>query len=218
MIIRYSPVGSWVDDAINNACPISAGIKTMQAKVVELGAWQSTGIYTWQEMADITAEVVRLASAASSAATMFFSGPSTPAGRDAVRRAADKYNEIARQVHSYMESYQAARAQNVVVSAPGFRQWLIDDLKAAIDLFRTVELAVCTQPWWVASSVAIAAVFIDIANTAKRIGKTVLKLGEAAVDAAESASGIMAFLIRVAPYAALGVGGYVAYQYVKKKR
>lgn len=203
-----------------DSCPQSGTITQMQQKLDELTAtWQPTGYYTWQEMADLVDATVKLAGQASTMATQFYSGTSTPSAKDRVRAAYTAYNSVAeRAMTDYLPAWKDAKAKGQVIDAPGFRQWVLDDLAAAIKLMRTVELEVCNTPWLVGVLVGISKVFIGVTDIAKRIGNVVLSIGENAVKAVERGGAIVGFLISIAPYAGIGLGAYLLYQKYGKRR
>jgi hypothetical protein len=189
----------------------------MVARADELErTWNPTGYYGWQDMSNVVNATRQLAGHASSAAITFFSGSSLPSARDKVRAAADHYNSIAKRSLDYIAAWQSARVANKPVAAPGFKRWVIDDLRAAAELFRAVEVAACMQPWWVGAAAAYGKFFNTVIDVAKRVGGIILKVGEAAIDAAEKTGDIAAFLIKWAPFLALGVGGYLVYMKVRK--
>lgn len=198
-------------------CPPSSTYKTMVARGEELErTWNPTGYYDWRGMADVIAATVQLAGQASSAAVAFFSGNSTPSAKDRVRRALDRYNDIAKQSVDYTAAWQAAKSQNLPVAAPGFKKWVIDDLQAAAELFRTVEIEVCNQPWWITAAVSFSSFFVNVVSIAKRVTGVVIKVGEAALKAVERTGGLLAFAIPLLPFAAVGVGAYLLYRHTKK--
>jgi hypothetical protein len=201
----------------NALCPPSAAYKSMLAQADALErTWNPTGVYTWQDMSNVVAATVGLAKLASDAGVRFFSGNSMPSARDKVRDAADHYNSIAKRSLDYTEAWKTAKAAGKPVSAPGFKRWVIDDLRAAAELFRAVEVAVCKEPWWLSSAVAISGAFISVVDVAKRVVGAVLTVAEGAVKAAERTGDIVGFLLSWGPYLALGVGGYLVYKKVRK--
>jgi hypothetical protein len=202
----------------DKACPPSSAYKTMLSTVADLEAtWHPTGVYTWEQMAEVVAAAVQLAGQASSAAITFFSSSSTPSAKDVVRKAADRYNLVAKQALDYVEAWKGAKAAGKPVEAPGFKKWVIDDLRAAAELMRTIEIQVCGAPWWLGTVTAIAGGFISVANVAKRAVGVALKVGEAALKAVERTGSVVAFLLKWSPFIALGVGGFLVYRHVKKK-
>jgi hypothetical protein len=198
-------------------CPPSANHRSMLAQADALErTWNPTGVYTWQDMSNVVAATVQLAGQASSAAIRFFSGDSLPSAKDKVRAASNSYNAIARHALDYTVAWQTAKAAGKPVSAPGFKRWVIEDLRAAAELFRAVEIAVCTQPWWLSAAVSISRAFVTVVDVAKRVGGAVLTVAEGAVKAVERTGSIVGFLLSWGPYLALGVGGYLVYKKVRK--
>jgi hypothetical protein len=178
--------------------------------------WNPTGVYTWQDMSNVVAATVQLAGVASSAAIEFFKGNSTPEAKARVRAASNSYNAVSKLAIDYLIAWKAAREANKPVSAPGFKSWVLDDLRAAAKLFHVVELEACNKPWWVDSAVSISRAFINVVDTAKRVGRAVINVAEGAVKAVERTGDIVGFLLSWGPYLALGVGGYLVYKRVRK--
>ena len=209
-----SPIDLWSSAA---GCPLSAPMLALQVNTAALDAsWKPTGVYTWNDLADMTAAVAQLSSQASSMATNFFAGSSTPDAKDKVRAAAAKYNAVAQQAGSYVQTWQQAKAQNVPVAAPGFRQWVIDDLKAALELLRTIEVAQCNSPWWVATLAAVGVFFNAVIETAKKINGVLQKVGQAVIKATERSADLLAFLISYGPYIAIGGGALYLWSKTRK--
>jgi hypothetical protein len=219
----YGPTqtGDLFDDLqtqLEKQCPQSSSYQSMVARADELErTWNPTGNYTWQDMSNVVAATAQLAGQASSAAITFFSGNSLPSAKDKVRAAANHYNSIAKRSLDYVEAWKAARVANKPVAAPGFKRWVIDDLRAAAELFRAVEVAACTQPWWVGAAAAYGKFFNTVIDVAKRVGKAALNIAGGVIDTVERTGEIVAFLLKWTPYLALGVGGYLAYnKFVRK--
>jgi len=202
---------------IEKQCPQSSTYTSMLARADELEqTWNPTGFYSWEDMSNVLAATVQLAGQASSAAIQFWSGDSIPRMKDRVRAAQDAYHAIAKRSLDYVEAWRAARLAGKPVAAPGFKRWVIDDLRAAANLFRTVEIASCTRPWWVGAAASYGRAFSAVIDVAKRVGKVVLKVGESALTAVERTGDIVSLLIKVVPYLALGAGVFLVYRYAKK--
>jgi hypothetical protein len=203
----------------NKQCPESATYQGLLARADELErTWNPTGYYTWNDMSDVIAATIKLSGQASSAAITFNSGNSTPSAKDRVNDARDNYWAVAKRANDYTEAWQTARATGKPIAAPGFKQWVVDDLRAAAGLFRAIEVSACQAPWWLGAAVSFSSFFVDVVNVAKRVLGIVLKLGEAAIKAGETTADILAFLLPKLPYIALAVGGYLAYKAIKKRQ
>lgn len=205
------------DQQMEKACPPGSSYVAMMARADELErTWNPTGYYTWSDMAAVIDATVRMSAQASSAAQTFFAGDSTPSAKDAVRAAMNAYFAVAKQANDYTLAWKAARDQGRPVAAPGFKRWVVDDLRAAAKLFRAIEVAACTAPWWVGAAASYGRFFNGVIDVAKRIAGIVEKLASNALKAAESTGDIISFLLKWGPYLALGVGGMYAYRKIKK--
>jgi hypothetical protein len=201
----------------SGSCKPSDTLTKYRANMSALeSSWKPTGLYTWNDLADMTAAVLQLTSQASSMAVSFFAGSSTPDAKSRVRAAAAKYNAVAEQAIGYTTTWQAAKAQGVPISAPGFRQWVVDILNAALVLMRTVELEVCQSPWWVATLAVIGEFFNNVIEVAKRIAGVLQKVGEAVIKAVERTGGLLAFLTSYGPYLAIGGGALYLWSKTRK--
>lgn len=206
----------FLDDG-GSQCPPSSAYTQMLQKANELDAsWNPTGLYTWQDMADVVDAVVKLAGQASSAAIQFYSGNSTPGAKDRVRAAYESYNKIAAQAVNYVESWKQAKAAGKPIAAPGFKRWVIDDLKAAAALIRAIDVEACNAPWWLNTVVSISGFFIGVTNVARRVVGVALKVGEGALVAVERSGDILSFVLKIAPFAAVGIGGLLLYRKLKR--
>lgn len=204
--------------ALGGDCPQGSQYKAMIARADELErTWNPTGYYTADDMASVLTATAKLAGQASSAAQTFFAGNSSPRSKYDVRNAADGYWAVASRANDYVDAVRKATATKKPVAAPGFKRWVIDDLRAAAALIRAIEISACDDPWFIGTMVSFAQFFIGVTDAAKRIGKAVLNVGEAAVNAVEKTGDIVAFLLKWTPYVALGVGGYIAYNKYARK-
>lgn len=199
-------------------CPKGKAYLAMVARIDELErTWNPTGFYKPDDMFDVLAAVVALGGQASSAATSFFAGNSSPRSKSEVRKAFDGYWAVAKRAIDYTEASRAAKAANKPIAAPGFKRWVIDDMRAAATLLRTLENAECFDSVVVSGVVSIAKACIAVADTAKRAGKTALAVAGGVVKMVERTGDIAAFLLKWTPYIALGVGGYIAYNKYARK-
>lgn len=221
---RYN-VGGLFDDMqqaaqqeMERQCPPGSEYNMMLARISDLEAnWHPTGYYKWNEMADVVAETVKLAGLASSAAIKFFGMDSLPSSKDRVRAASNKYNDIGKQAIDYTLAWKAGYASGKLVAAPGFKQWVIDDLKAAAALYREVEINICTTPGWVTTAASIGRGFTAVGDAAKRVGRAVVTVAEGAVKAVERTGSILGFVLPLLPIAALGIGAVIVYRRFGKR-
>lgn len=171
--------------AFIKACPAGSATQQMKARTEELRAtWEPTGFYSWQQMADLVAAAVELSSKASSMALQAFQ--QNP--NDILRKASDDYMNVAKRAREdYAPAWQAAKAANAPINAPGFKRWVIELLEEAHKLARISEISVCTAPWWYGALTTFMYYFDKVVDLAKTIGGIVVAVGQTVVDAVESA-------------------------------
>ena len=195
------------DTFYEKQCPAGSQVVAMREMIDDLDrTWVTTGYYTWQEMGELIAATIKLAGLESSAALDFFHGNSTDEMKATVRKALDRYNTVAEQALDYTQTWQKAKQTGVLINAPGLRAWVIKDLRAAADLARALEIANCQSPWWLGVVTGILGAFIAVGNIAKRIGKTIAKIGEVVLDAADTALGLWP----IVKWGAVGLGVVMA--------
>jgi len=204
--------------AFGEDCPKSASYLAMVARADELErTWNPTGFYTVDDMASVFDATAALGRQATDVGIAFYAGNSSPRSKREVRTAADGFWAVAKLSSDYLEAWRTARAAKKPIAAPGFKRWVIDYLRAAAALLRSIESAVCFDGVVVNGIVDIAKLTITVADAAKRIGKAAISIAGGVVDAVEKTGDIVAFLLKWTPYLALGVGGYLAYnKFVRK--
>ena len=105
-----------------------------------------------------------------------------------------------------------------MINAPGLKDWVIASMRAISDAYVTATVLQCRQSWlekWLDRAYrgmsAIGAV-------ATRLVGVVVKVGENVIKAVDTGFGIVATLVKYAPYAAVGVGAYLLYNLAKNHR
>lgn len=203
------------------SCPVSRKLTEHITQAARLEKeWKPSDYYTWKEMADLLAATVRLGGSFSDAGLRFFQGNSTPSAKDRVRRAYDAYFAVARQSLDYVEKWRIAKNEGKLIHAPDFKAWAIDDLAAALRLYRTIEIEACNAPWWLDAAAATGRLINDFYESAiwagrfaKDTGKAAAALASGAVKAARKAGDWLEY----APYVGVGVGGLLLFFWLKKK-
>ena len=116
----------------------------------------------------------------------------------------------------YATAAAQARATGSAVNAPAFKDFVIKAMRSISDAYVTATVLQCRQSWvekWLTKAYNAMA---SIGAVVAKIGGVVLKVGQAAINAIDTAGSIAAAIIKFAPWAALGLGGYLLYGYVKK--
>lgn len=180
--------------------------------------WNPTGYF---RPADVQQVLDMLATEAASAGAALAAAPlSTGDAADVKAQAFDdmltKYKD--RSV-GYVQAVAAARASGATaVNAPAFKSFVIASMRSISDAYVTATVLQCRQSWagkWLDKAYSAVA---SIGAVVVKIGGVALKVGESVVSAVDTAVGLAATIIKVAPYAALGVGAWLLYGYVKKRQ
>lgn len=120
---------------------------------------------------------------------------------------------------AYVKALADARAAGLTaINAPAFKSFVISAMQSISDAYVTATVLQCRQSWaekWLDKAYRAMA---SIGAVVAKIGGVVLKVGEAAVNAIDTAGSIAAAIIKFAPWAALGLGAYMAYGFIKKRQ
>ena len=119
----------------------------------------------------------------------------------------------------YVKAVADARAAGInAVNAPAFKSFVISSMRSISDAYVTATVLQCRYSWiekWLDKAYNAMA---SIGAVAAKIVGVALKVGEAAINAVDTAGSIAAAIVTYAPYAALGLGAYLLYHFVKKRQ
>jgi hypothetical protein len=179
--------------------------------------WHPTGYYRPSEVQTLldTLDDQAAAAGAALAAAPLSTAMATEIKADAFKEVARKYGD---QGQAYRRAIAEAKAKGSnVIDAPGLKDWVVRSMRSISDAYVTATVLECMQTWvskWLDRAYNAMA---DIGRVAARILGVAGDLAINVVKAAEATVGIAGAIIRYAPYAALGLGAYLLYNYVKKQ-
>jgi hypothetical protein len=218
-VVRRS-LGDTTADEISclNKANASPQVSSIDETISNLSkTWNPTGYF---RPADIQQVLDMLADQAADAGAAVAGAPlSTSDAKEAKAQAFDdlmyKYKD--RSV-AYVKAIADAKSSGVnAINAPAFKSFVLSSMRALSDAYVVATVLECRQTWvekWLDR--AYQAIMAIAALVAKLVG-IVLKVGEAAVDAADTAASILAAIVKYSPWIALGIGGYLLYGFVAKK-
>jgi hypothetical protein len=219
-LARFQPLGDEYADqmACLNKANASSQVVAIDGIISNLAKnWRPTGYYRpaeVQQLLDLFATEAEQAGAALAAAPLSTS--------DASEAKAQAFEDIGRKYVDQSQAYKRAIAEakakgSNVIDAPGLKDWVIRSMQSLSDAYVTATVLQCRQTWvekWLDRAyrgmAAIGAVAARIVGVAANLAINVVK-------AAESAVGIAGVIIKYAPYAAVGLGAYLLYNFVKKQ-
>jgi hypothetical protein len=119
---------------------------------------------------------------------------------------------------AYHKSIADAQAAGVnVINAPAFKDFVIKALRSISDAYVTASVIECIAGGLLRVLNRGYKVMVGIGAVVARMGGVVIRVGEAVIDAVDTAGSIAAKIIKYAPYAAAGIGAYLLYNFVKSK-
>lgn len=184
------------------------------AKVDDLSSnWQTTGFYTPEELLSAVTTTMDAVRQAQSSLDRVLAEPNT--SKDALTAAAQKLFGAGERAIDYINAAKQATSAGIrVVNAPGFKQWVIDSLRAGADAMSTASVAACSNPLWLSLLSSFQGGFDVAWGAVMAIGRTVLKIGEDALKIAASLDEIYETFKWVG---LAGLAGYLAWKYLKKE-
>lgn len=198
-----------------NASPQVIAIESVISNLAK--NWHPTGYF---RPADIQQVLDMLADEAAQAGAALAAAPLSTGDAESVKRQSfeDMLRRYKDRSQAYVKAISDARASGATaVNAPAFKSFVLGAMQSIADAYVTATVLHCRTTWierWLDRAYrGMAAIGAVVA----KIGGVVLKVGEAAVNAIDTAGSIAATIIRFAPWAALGLGAYMAYGFIKKR-
>lgn len=205
-----------VDNAEQKRCTDKANaahqVTGMEAEVKRLRQdWNPTGFYRPSEIRSL---ITLLKDAAAAAGAELKAAPLST--RDAQKVKDDAFesavNKIADRGKAYEEAIvNAKKTSSTAINAPGFKKYVLDAMSSIAWVYVAAAYLHCRQSWLES---VLDKGFRAMASLGAQVSKFLGVAADAAgkiIDAGDKALDILATIIKWAPYAALGVGGYFVY-------
>jgi hypothetical protein len=206
------------EQACLNKANASPQVAAIDAEIDKLSkGWHPTGYYSPADVQNILAVFADEAEAAGAAlaSAPISTGDASQVKAQAFADLMRKYSEPSK---GYENAVIAAKsAGSNAIDAPGFKDWVIRSMRAISDAYVTATVLQCRQSWvekWLDRAFRA---MMAIGAVVWRVGGVAANLAVNVVKAVESAAGIVGALIRIAPFAAVGVGAYFLYTEFKKR-
>jgi hypothetical protein len=216
-VTYFAALGVSETECLNKA-NASRQVSEMDAEINRVSKnWNPSGYY---QPSDVRKLLDAISSEASSAIAAVNGAPeSTRTARaDKARALSDLRIKFGDDALSYDAAVKSAQASGSVVDAPGFKSFVIRSMQAISDAYVTASVLHCMQTWIESVLDRGTRALRAIGNVAMAISGVALQVGQSVVKAAVSTAGILAATIRYAPYAALGVGAYMLFKYIKDRQ
>jgi hypothetical protein len=201
-----------------NKANASPQVAAIDALIKNLAAnWKPTGFY---RPVDVQNLLTAFADQAAAAGAAIAAAPSSTGDAEQMKREA--FSDMGRRYLDQSRNYERAVAQAKatganVINAPGLKEWVLASMLSISSAYVTAYMLQCRQSFAEAVLLRAYGAMASVGAVAARILGVAVKVGEAAVDAVETTASLAAFVIRYAPYAALGIGGYMLYNMFVKK-
>ncbi len=178
--------------------------------------WRPTGYY---RPADIQGVLAVLESEAQAVGTAIASAPMSTGDARSVKDQA--FADILRRYTDRSKGYlqaiaDAQRSGATAINAPGFKDFVIGAMRSISDGYVTAAVLQCRQTWLESILDRGYKAMATIGGIAAKVGGVVVDVGESVVNAVDSAFSIAKFLIRAAPFIAIGLVGLIAYSVVQR--
>lgn len=202
-----------------NKANASSQVRAIDAIIGNLSKnWNPTGYYRpadVQQILDMFATEAANAGAALAAAPLS-TGDAADVKAQAFEDMLRKYKDRSQ---GYVRAIADARSAGAsVINAPAFKSFVIAAMQSISDAYVTATVLQCRQSWaekWLDKAYNAMA---GIGAVAYKIIGVAAKVGAGVVNAIDTAGSIAATVIKYAPYAALGLGAYLLYGFIKNRQ
>jgi hypothetical protein len=216
LLARPMSVRPTLGDACLDKANSSLSVKAVDAKIKSLSTnWYPTGYFTPDQIDQIVGVLLPLKRDAYQALV-------TVGNRDLdtiqVRVGyTDKLNDIEGQLNSYTAAAAAARSRGGLVDAPNLRAFAIRSLLTISEALVTASVHDCSMSKWDRAAPALNAATAVISTVAGVAAEVATRVGSAVITAVETTSTLAAWIIKLAPFAALGIGIYFVHGLLKRR-
>lgn len=199
-----------------NASPQVVAIDNLVTNLAK--TWNPTGYY---RPADVQSLLDMLATEAESAGAALASAPMSTGDAQQAKDMAfdDMLRRYKDRSQAYVKAIADAKASGATaINAPALKDWVIASMRSISDAYVTATVLQCRYSWaekWLDRAYKGMAA---IGAVAARILGVAVKVGESVVNAIDNAGKIAAVIIKYAPFAAVGLGGYILYKMAKKRK
>lgn len=201
---------------VANASPQVASIEAEISRLVT--SWRPTGYYRpaeVQTLLDTLATQAAAAGAAVAAAPMPLSMDVSTYVTNKREAMNDMLSRYQARATVYQQALATARSSGAnVIDAPGLKDWVISSMLSIANAYTLVAFLHCQDSWIGVAFRAIAA----IGAVAYRILGVAYDAAALVVKAADGAINLAGLVIKYGPVAAVGLGAYVLYNMMKKRR
>lgn len=194
----------------------SGAVANVDAWIKKLStSWYPTGYYTPAEIDKIVGALIPLTQ--KTRAAVANAPDSTSDAVSNKMNAAHGLIDIEAQLVQYQKSAATARQSKGIVDAPNMRAFVIRSLLTISEALVLVSVLECNTTFLDTMWDGMVGAAKIVAGVAGVAANAALAVGGAVVKAVETTAGIAATIIKFAPYAALGIGAYFLYGYIKKR-
>jgi hypothetical protein len=177
--------------------------------------WRPTGYYAPDDLQAVIAvledSAEKVGKAIAAAPIPWFSPDAESMKREAFNDILAKWRD--RGAYFKQELAKARAAGAKVINAPGAKDWVISSMRAMSDGYTTAAMLSCQTSSFQSIVEGGYRVMAKIGEVVWGVGSTVVNVAEGVWDASKDAFRVVGFLLKFLPYAAIGLGGYLAFVY-----
>jgi hypothetical protein len=224
---------SWVDGLVSIFQPVGADphqeefaeqmrcieIANNSPRVVEIEAeikklnttWKPTGYYRPDEIAAVLA---KLDPAAREAAAVVTGAPDSTRNAESQKREATRelFEKVIVTSEWYAKALTNARSEGSnIIDAPGLKDFVIAGLQSIANGFVTAAMLQCQQSWAQSLLDKAYRLIMGVVDFVATIGGIIVDVADKVYKAGRGAFSLLGTIAKVAPYVAVGLGGYLAF-------
>lgn len=193
-----------VNDLANAiACGEAAGTQTpsLDAELSDLSAnWNPSNYFSPQDVDDLTTAQLTgpIQSAYNALQQAYADAPTSsyPNVTDLLDAAQTRLNNVSAQTQNYINAYKTAQAQNAVVSAPGFKAWVLETIAAAEQAIQATFVVECSQSLFASLLADVVSACSTFAAACKAVVGVVATAVKTVINAVETSFSLVQWLAK----------------------
>jgi len=171
------------------------------AKTADVAAnWNPPDTFTSDQIRTVVSAVQTLTTQAYTAVQQAAALPNL--NQTDLLNATDDLANHGQQAIDYLNAANSADASGTVVSAPSFKQWVINAMNSASNAMVVAYVVGCIEPWWVAALADFQTAFDILWGLVKSIVGAAVAVGKAAVNAVEGIATAVNWTARILAWTA----------------
>jgi hypothetical protein len=209
-------LGDATDEIIKCQDQANAATAPLDKTISDLNTgWHPTGFYTPSDLQSIITTLedaaAKVGQVISDAPLPWFADNAASWKRDAFEEILTRWRDRGNYFKAELAKAKAAGA--TVINAPGAKDWVISSMTAFSDGYMVAATLHCQTSTFQRVVDGGYNLLVKIGEVVWGMGSFVANTAEGVWDASKDAFHLVAWLAKYLPYAAVGLGGYLAYVY-----